>query len=441
MPNPKAEDKRYYSLAGDKIPYVLPKNKSLLDDDIALGGSPKAYGVKLSISDEAAEIATTLGSAGFQCYVVGGFVRDALLRMRQKKDAKVAKPIIQTWQEKIMSEVKDAIDDASDIDFTTDATPKQVQALFKKVIPTGIQHGTVTVYHKRTNFEITTFRADQGYSDGRRPDQVSYAKTLREDVNRRDFTINALAYDIRQNIIVDFFGGIEDLKNQRLVAIGDADTRIKEDALRILRGCRFASTLSLKMDDGLIRAIKNNKKCLNKISAERIRDELKKALALKGTSGLYEQVNGGSLDGGIGDAKAEAEGCMIEIMHDCGLTEHILPEFHACFGVQQNRHHSYDVAKHSIMAIDHLQSVNFFTFQVINHFFIRNFKRWLSMRKDPYKRFGGDFYVGSRQVIDFFLGIFGEQTNNGRESKTKIIGNYLSKYELLREMDNQTPKA
>ena len=191
----------------------------------------------------------TLLENGYQAYFVGGFVRDRLIGI-----------------------------EASDIDITTDALPKEVIKLFPKTKATGIKYGTVTVFMGASQFEVTTFRADMDYLDHRRPQKVLYSKSIEEDLKRRDFTINAFAMSLDENI-VDLFKGKQDLKNHLIRAIGIPDIRFKEDALRILRAFRFVSKLGFDIEENTFISIKKNIELLSKIAIERILDELKKIMA------------------------------------------------------------------------------------------------------------------------------------------------------------------
>ena len=191
-----------------------------------------------------------LHAAGYEAFVVGGCVRDALSGRKPK-----------------------------DWDITTSALPEQIQMVFsaQTVIPTGIRHGTVTVLWDGSPLEITTYRVDGVYSDGRHPDNVVFSRSLQEDLRRRDFTVNAMAYDPVSGLI-DPFGGQEDLAQERLRCVGDATARFSEDALRILRALRFASTLGFAIEDATDAALRQLAPTLSKVSAERITAELKQLL-------------------------------------------------------------------------------------------------------------------------------------------------------------------
>ena len=213
-------------------------------------------------------IIESLEEHGFEGFAVGGCVRDSLLKKTPK-----------------------------DWDITTDALPVDMKKIFKKTFDTGIAHGTVTVLMDGVGYELTTYRIDGNYSDGRHPDSVSFSKSLSEDLCRRDFTINAMAYSHNKGI-VDLFGGRKDLQKGIIRAVGDAKKRFDEDALRMLRAVRFAAQLGFKIDDDTFEAIKEKAKLLSKVSKERIFVELNKSLngdfaqniKMVYTSGLYRYI-------------------------------------------------------------------------------------------------------------------------------------------------------
>ncbi|GHV97575.1 CCA-adding enzyme [Lactobacillus nasalidis] len=187
-----------------------------------------------------------LEAAGYEAYFVGGCVRDLLIK----------RPI-------------------HDVDIATSAYPEEVKQTFAKSIDTGIQHGTVTVLYGGGSYEITTFRTESGYQDFRRPDKVTFVQNLDEDLKRRDFTINALAMN-RQGEIVDLFDGLGDLDRHLIKAVGNAEERFHEDALRMMRAVRFMSQLSFQLEGKTRQAIVANHELLSKISVERIREEFVK---------------------------------------------------------------------------------------------------------------------------------------------------------------------
>jgi tRNA nucleotidyltransferase/poly(A) polymerase len=187
---------------------------------------------------------------GKQVYLVGGAVRNLLL----------GRPV-------------------QDYDFTTDARPEEVRSFFKRVIPTGLQHGTVTVLFQGESYEVTTFRVDGDYTDGRRPDRVLFTPSLEEDLERRDFTINAVALNLSDGTLTDPHDGRGDLKRGVLRAIGRPGLRFDEDALRLLRLFRFASQLGFAIDQPTLEAVPSRRSRLSLVSKERIREELAKAMA------------------------------------------------------------------------------------------------------------------------------------------------------------------
>lgn len=204
---------------------------------------------------------------GFECYYVGGFIRDILLGKNKNFD---------------------------DIDIATNAKPEEVSQLFKKTIPTGIKHGTVTILYKGFKFECTTYRIEIQYKNHRHPDKINYAKNIYEDLSRRDFTINAFAYDIIHELLIDEYNGWEDLKNKIIRCIGNPKERFLEDGLRPIRACRFMATLEFQMDENTKKAIIDSdvRKSIQSISIERFTEELKKGFSANRTSlmlkSLYE---------------------------------------------------------------------------------------------------------------------------------------------------------
>ncbi len=204
----------------------------------------------ISIPKEISFVLSRLSAHGFEAFVVGGCVRDILLgRM------------------------------PSDWDICTAATPDKVQEIFQDtpLFLTGLKHGTVTILQNHQPIEVTTYRKDGDYTDHRHPSSVTYTQTLKEDLARRDFTVNAMAYSHRAGLM-DFFGGQEDLKKNRLVCVGEPQKRFSEDALRILRGLRFASVYGFTIEEKTASAIHLLKDTLTNISAERIYEELKKTI-------------------------------------------------------------------------------------------------------------------------------------------------------------------
>lgn len=188
-------------------------------------------------------------NAGYQCLLVGGSIRDAAL----------GRPV-------------------KDFDIATDARPEAVRKLFSRTIPTGIQHGTVTVLFAGHGLEVTTFRAESDYSDGRHPDAVEFGVSLEADLSRRDFTVNAMALDLRTGDFLDPHGGLEDLRSGVVRTVGAPEQRFREDGLRLLRAVRFSSTLGFRLDERTFEGMKATHTALEGVSAERVREELLKSL-------------------------------------------------------------------------------------------------------------------------------------------------------------------
>lgn len=207
--------------------------------------------LKIKVPEEAGWILKKLREAGFEGYCVGGCVRDSILG-RTPED----------W------------------DITTSALPAEVKSLFCNTVDTGIQHGTVMVIKNGTGYEVTTYRIDGEYKDGRHPEKVEFTRSLEEDLKRRDFTINAFAYNEEKGV-VDLFKGIDDLNHSRIKTVGDPDERFSEDALRIMRAIRFAAQLSFAIEEKTFEAIRRHSVNLSHVSMERIRVEFEKTLLSK----------------------------------------------------------------------------------------------------------------------------------------------------------------
>ena len=203
---------------------------------------------QMTMPQEVVRIINTLEQHGYEAYAVGGCVRDAMLG-REPED----------W------------------DITTSAKPLEVKRLFRKTIDTGLQHGTITVMVNGEGYEVTTYRIDGEYEDGRHPKEVAFTTSLRMDLERRDFTINAMAYNDRSGL-VDEFDGVGDLKRGVIRCVGDAGQRFDEDALRMLRAVRFSGQLGFTIEDATLQAMEQRIQNLQKISAERIQVELTKLL-------------------------------------------------------------------------------------------------------------------------------------------------------------------
>jgi len=199
------------------------------------------------------KLCVILNDAGYQAFLVGGCIRDMLLGDKPK-----------------------------DYDIATDASPEKIMTIFPKHIATGLKHGTITVcLDKENHFEVTTFRVEGIYLDGRRPEEVKFVKKVEEDLARRDFTINAVAYDPISYTLVDPFGGLQDLNDKIIRAVGDANARFQEDGLRIMRAARFAARFGYQIEENTFTGMKANLDTLKKVSKERISDELRKILMSK----------------------------------------------------------------------------------------------------------------------------------------------------------------
>ena len=248
--------------------------------------------------EQATRVIEILEKAGFPAYFVGGCVRDTLLG-REPED----------W------------------DIASAARPEQVMALFgADALPTGCKHGTVTVKCGGEAFEVTTFRTDGRYSDGRHPDQVTFAGSIREDLARRDFTINAMALE-KDGRILDLYGGISDLKGETVRCVGNARIRFEEDALRILRALRFAATLGFAIEPSTAEAIHREARLLERVAAERILAEMNKLLCGKG--------------------------CREILLAYPDVLGVFLPELLPCVGFdQRNIHHCYDLYTHTVLSVD-----------------------------------------------------------------------------------------
>ena len=204
--------------------------------------------MKINLPDDVKFIINTLTEHGYEAYAVGGCVRDSIIRR-----------------------------EPGDWDITTSAKPQEVKALFRRTIDTGIQHGTVTVMLKKTGYEVTTYRVDGEYEDGRHPKNVEFTASLTEDLKRRDFTINAMAYNDYEGI-VDEFGGKDDLQNGIIKCVGNPEDRFGEDALRMLRAVRFSAQLGFEIEHNTADAIRKLAPSIAKISKERIHTEFAKLL-------------------------------------------------------------------------------------------------------------------------------------------------------------------
>lgn len=254
--------------------------------------------MKIQLPKKVNIIINTLQQHGHEAYAVGGCVRDSILG-REPDD----------W------------------DITTSATPLETKQLFKRTFDTGIEHGTITVLIDKDAFEVTTYRVDGKYEDNRHPKEVTFTRCLKEDLLRRDFTINAMAYNHTEGL-VDIFGGIEDLQNRTIRCVGNAEARFGEDALRILRAVRFAAQLGFEIEEETKAGIVKLAPTLANISAERIQMELVKMLVSPNPA-------------------------LLRNAYELGITKVILPEFDRMMETaQETPHHKYSVGEHTLKAIE-----------------------------------------------------------------------------------------
>lgn len=255
----------------------------------------------INIPKHASYIINTLEKHGFEAYIVGGCVRDCILGKTP-----------------------------ADWDITTSARPEQVKALFPRTIDTGLKHGTVTVMMEKSGYEVTTYRIDGLYEDHRRPNTVIFTDSLKEDLMRRDFTINAMAYNETRGLI-DLFGGMDDLAVRVIRCVGEPADRFDEDALRMLRAIRFAGQLNFEIDPKTRSAISLKHAFLKDVSAERIQMELLKLLISDHPEALKEA-------------------------YLTGLTGVFLPEFDRMMETPQNNpHHIYTVGEHTLHSVMYIE--------------------------------------------------------------------------------------
>lgn len=248
--------------------------------------------MEIRLPEKVHKIIETLMAAGFEAYAVGGCIRDSVLGRTP-----------------------------NDWDITTSAKPEKIKQLFSRTIDTGIKHGTVTVMMDREGFEVTTYRIDGEYEDGRHPKEVTFTADLEEDLKRRDFTINAMAYN-EQTGLVDLYGGLQDIDRGMIRCVGEARERFTEDALRMLRAVRFSAQLGYQIERETKKAIQELSPSLRRISAERIQAELVKLVVSDHPDYL-------------------------RTAYETGITAQFLPEFDLCMETKQNNpHHCYHVGEH-----------------------------------------------------------------------------------------------
>lgn len=260
--------------------------------------------MKIQMPQEVHRILDILSFYGYDGYIVGGCVRDSILNK-----------IPNDW------------------DICTNCTPEKMLEAFScfKVIPTGLKHGTLTVVINEENYEVTTYRIDGEYTDGRHPEEVEFTNNLKEDLKRRDFTINAMAYNNKEGLI-DYYDGIADIFNEKIRCVGDPSERFSEDYLRMLRAIRFSAQLGYSLDVETLKEIKKLSKNVIDISEERIREELNKIL-------MTDMPSRG-----------------LKLLSSADLLKYIIPELEMCVGFQQhNPNHDKDVFSHILSVVDNTE--------------------------------------------------------------------------------------
>lgn len=253
----------------------------------------------IKIPDKVKFIIDTFYENNYEAFMVGGCIRDSLLSKEPK-----------------------------DYDIATSALPNITESLFEKTIPTGIKHGTITVLLDKEPFEVTTYRIEGEYKDNRRPDEISFVTNIKDDLSRRDFTINAFAYNSKEGL-KDYFNGLEDLQNKIIRTVSDSNKRFNEDALRMMRAIRFASQLDFNIEKSTLDGIKKNKNLLKNISSERIRDELCKLL-------LSDNPRKG-----------------LNLLKDCGVLDVIIPELTSLIGFNhKTKDYNEDLFDHTLSVVE-----------------------------------------------------------------------------------------
>ena len=300
--------------------------------------------MKISLPKDVEYIINTLQRAGYEAYAVGGCVRDTILN-REPDD----------W------------------DITTSAKPMEIKKLFPVTIDTGIQHGTVTVLRNHVGYEVTTYRIDGEYADNRHPKEVIFTDSLKEDLLRRDFTINAMAYN-HEDGIIDEYGGLNDISDGIIRCVGNPYDRFSEDALRIMRAVRFSAQLGYRIEEETSKAIVKLAPNLSTISAERINTELTKLLLSPNPDYLRDA-------------------CRL------GITRVVLPEFDKCMECEQvNPHHCYSVGEHTLHSLRFVPNDRVLRYTMLFHDFGKPDTR--SVGEDGRMHFYGHPLVSERMASD-----------------------------------------
>lgn len=313
-----------------------------------------------TIPENIAYIIKKLNENGFEAFLVGGCVRDGILGR-----------IPCDW------------------DVTTNAYPENIKRIFDRTYDIGIKHGTISVLVENSIVEVTTYRVDGQYSDFRRPDNVEFTSSLKNDLARRDFTVNALAYHPEAGFI-DYFEGLKDITGRRIKAVGDANTRFQEDALRMLRAIRFSAQLDFDIERSTANAIKENSVLIKNISSERIRDEITKILISQNPMHF-------------------------NWLHETGLLKHIIPEFLMCYETEQNNpYHVYNVSEHILHTVENVGSSSILRWTMLLH----------DIGKPPQKTTdekGIDHFYGHQGVSAAMANVILNRLRFDKESIKKII--------------------
>ena len=267
----------------------------------------------ITIPEKVRFIIQKLEKNGFEAYAVGGCIRDSFLGITP-----------------------------DDWDITTSAKPEDIKKIFSRTFDTGIKHGTISILLEKDIFEVTTFRHDGEYKDNRHPEHVTFTTSVKEDLARRDFTVNAMAYNETRGL-VDPFGGQKDLKNKIIRCVGEADKRFTEDALRILRAVRFTAQKGFCIEGKTLSSIQKNASLVQNLSVERIVSEITKIL-------LSDHLE------------------MFDVLYETDVLSYIMPELCSCFKTTQNiKWHIYDVGHHTLCAVSHLEKKPYLRYAMLMH--------------------------------------------------------------------------
>jgi poly(A) polymerase/tRNA nucleotidyltransferase (CCA-adding enzyme) len=339
--------------------------------------------IQLNVPREILDITETLQKGGFLAYLVGGCVRDSLIG-RQPKD----------W------------------DIATNATPEEIIPLFPKTVYEN-KFGTVTVVNAvprealakwgkcLENVEVTPFRTEADYSDRRHPDKIKFSDKLEDDLSRRDFTINALAYSPADNELIDLYGGIRDIKDKVIRTVGEADKRFSEDALRLLRAIRLACELGFTCNKEVLTSISRNAHLLKEISVERIRDEFVKMIDSP------EPMNG------------------LILSHQTGILQYIMPELEKGIGMEQKGEHIYDIWEHTLRAVQHSAEKNYplhVKLAALFHDIGKTKTRRAGLKNKEYTFYGHEV-VGERMTVQIMSRL--KFSNKEVELVQKMVRNHM----------------